>query len=188
MKDAWCLATSHDQKPAAEIVKLYGKRFTIEENFRDTKNLRFGMGLSETRVDSTERRDRLLLLRALATVLLTLLGTALTPAIGAWQYHTDGKLYRSPGWGVSSNDGSVGNFVGEIFAQELVANGRIRRLLHHRTSLALESASNVWECVYDHCPFAVASADGKRVFYDSDWGNSSGSVHGYIGDVRNVCP
>lgn len=76
MKDAWCLATSLAEKAASEIVKLYGKRFTIEENFRDTKNLRFGMGLSEARVDSTERRDRLLLLSALATVLLTLLGAA----------------------------------------------------------------------------------------------------------------
>ena len=76
MKDAWCMATSRAEDTAAEVVKLYGKRFTIEENFRDSKNLRFGMGLSETRVDSTERRDRLLLLSALAVVLLTFLGAA----------------------------------------------------------------------------------------------------------------
>ena len=52
MKDAWCLATSHGDKTAAEVVKLYAKRFTIEESFRDQKNLRFGMGLSETRISS----------------------------------------------------------------------------------------------------------------------------------------
>jgi hypothetical protein len=46
MKEPWCLATSHADKAGAEIVKLYGKRFTIEESFRDLKNLRFGMGLS----------------------------------------------------------------------------------------------------------------------------------------------
>jgi hypothetical protein len=76
MKDAWCLAVGDENAKGAEVVKLYGKRFTIEENFRDSKNLRFGMGLSATRVNSPERRDRLLLLSALAVVLLTLLGAA----------------------------------------------------------------------------------------------------------------
>jgi len=76
MKDAWCLAVGDENAKAAEVVNLYSKRFTIEENFRDTKNLRFGMGLSNTRVDSPERRDRLLLLSALAVVLLTTLGAA----------------------------------------------------------------------------------------------------------------
>jgi len=76
MKDAWHLATSHGDKPASEIVALYGKRFTIEETFRDQKNLRFGMGLSETRIGDPARRDRLLLISALAVVLLTILGAA----------------------------------------------------------------------------------------------------------------
>ncbi len=76
MKEPWCLASSHDEKTAAEIVKLYGKRFTIEESFRDLKNLRFGMGLSDTRISSTERRDRILLVGAIAASLLTLLGAA----------------------------------------------------------------------------------------------------------------
>jgi hypothetical protein len=76
MKEAWCLATSHGDKPAAEIVKLYGKRFTIEESFRDQKNLRFGMGLSDTRIGSPARRDRMLLISAIAISLLTILGAA----------------------------------------------------------------------------------------------------------------
>lgn len=76
MKEAWCLATSlRDRKPA-EVVKLYGRRFTIEETFRDQKNFRFGMGLSATHIGSPDRRDRLLLLAAIAQVLLTLLGAA----------------------------------------------------------------------------------------------------------------
>ena len=76
MKDAWCLATSHGDKPASEIVKLYGKRFTIEESFRDQKNLRLGMGLSDTRIGSPLRRDRMLLISAIAIALLTILGAA----------------------------------------------------------------------------------------------------------------
>jgi len=76
MKDAWCLATSHSDRPASEIVKLYGKRFTIEESFRDQKNIRLGMGFSETRISSPARRDRMLLVSAIAIVLLTILGAA----------------------------------------------------------------------------------------------------------------
>src|SRR6266568_4435881 len=76
MKEAWCLATSHGERTGAEIVKLYGRRFTIEESFRDLKNLRFGMGLSDTRISTPERRDRILLVGAIAAALLTLLGAA----------------------------------------------------------------------------------------------------------------
>ena len=76
MKEPWHLATSRDDKTGAEIVKLYGKRFTIEESFRDLKNLRFGLGLTDTRISSPERRDRMLLIGAIAVSLLTLLGAA----------------------------------------------------------------------------------------------------------------
>ncbi len=59
-KEAWCLAT----------------RFTIEETFRDIKDNHFGMGLSATHIHDAGRRDRLLLLAAIAHALLTLLGAA----------------------------------------------------------------------------------------------------------------
>ncbi|WP_075011500.1 IS4 family transposase [Stigmatella aurantiaca] len=76
MKEPWCLATSLEQASAAEVVALYSRRFSIEEGFRDLKDLRFGMGLSWVRIAEPERRDRLLLLSALACALLTLLGAA----------------------------------------------------------------------------------------------------------------
>ena len=76
MQEAWCLATSRSDLGAAQIVKLYGRRFTIEETFRDTKDIHFGMGLKATHIKSAARRDRLLLLAALAHALLTLLGAA----------------------------------------------------------------------------------------------------------------
>lgn len=81
MKEAWCLATSLAERSASEIVKLYGKRFTIEETFRDHKDMRFGLGLAATHIGDPQRRDRLLLLLAFAHVLLTLLGAA-SEAIG----------------------------------------------------------------------------------------------------------
>jgi hypothetical protein len=76
MKDAWCLATSRDDLNASAIIKLYGRRFTIEESFRDQKDLHFGMGLSQIRISKPERRDRLLLISGLAIALLTMLGAA----------------------------------------------------------------------------------------------------------------
>jgi hypothetical protein len=74
MKEPWCLATSERDATAATLINHYSKRWTIEPQFRDTKDLRFGMGLSSTRIGEPTRRDRLLLVSALATALLTLLG------------------------------------------------------------------------------------------------------------------
>lgn len=76
MKEPWCLATSLHERKAADIIKLYGKRFTIEETFRDQKNLRYGLGLTSTHIGNPARRDRLLFLSAIAHALLTLLGAA----------------------------------------------------------------------------------------------------------------
>jgi hypothetical protein len=76
MKDSWCLATSRADLGASQVTKLYGRRFTIEETFRDTKDVHFGMGLSATHISVPMRRDRLLLLGAISHVLLTLLGAA----------------------------------------------------------------------------------------------------------------
>ena len=76
MKEAWCLAASNAEATAREITNFYAKRWTIEPSFRDTKDLRFGMGLSALRIADPQRRDRLLLLNAFAIVLLTLLGAA----------------------------------------------------------------------------------------------------------------
>jgi hypothetical protein len=76
MKETWCLATSLVGSTAADVVKLYARRFTIEETFRDTKDLHFGMGLKATHIRDANRRDRLLLLVAIAHTLLTLLGAA----------------------------------------------------------------------------------------------------------------
>ena len=47
-----------------------------EPSFRDSKDLRFGMGMGALRIDDPQRRDRLLLLNAFAIMLLTLLGAA----------------------------------------------------------------------------------------------------------------
>jgi len=59
MKEPWCLAASDGEATAREITNHYAKRWTIEPGFRDTKDLRFGMGLSVLRIADPQRRDRL---------------------------------------------------------------------------------------------------------------------------------
>lgn len=76
MKEPWCLVTSRKDFTASQVVKRYGRRFTIEETFRDTKDIHFGLGLKATHIRKPERRDRMLLLIAMAHALLTLLGAA----------------------------------------------------------------------------------------------------------------
>ena len=70
MKEPWCLAASTADEPARTLINLY-KRWEIEGGFRDTKDLRFGMGLGSMHVRTPDRRDRLWLINAFAVVLLT---------------------------------------------------------------------------------------------------------------------
>lgn len=76
MKDDWCLATSRTDLSADENASWYGRRFTIEESFRDEKDDRYGWGLRETDIADPAKRDRLLFVVTLARVLLTALGAA----------------------------------------------------------------------------------------------------------------
>lgn len=76
MKDAWCLATSLNESTGREIVDLYSCRFQCEEAFRDLKDRRYGYGLRFTKIRDSKRRDRFLLLFALAYLVQTLMGYA----------------------------------------------------------------------------------------------------------------
>lgn len=74
MKQAWCIAASNPNAVAGVLIRLYSKRWGIEPQFRDTKDIHFGMGLSETSISDPNRRDRLLLINMIAILVLTLLG------------------------------------------------------------------------------------------------------------------
>ena len=76
MKDAWFLASSRSDLTGAELKRIYARRFTCEETFRDIKDMRYGMGMDWNDIQRTDRRDRLMLLAVLALHLLTLLGAA----------------------------------------------------------------------------------------------------------------
>ena len=71
--ECWFLMTSLRAGPA-ELSKLYGRRMTVEELFRDTKNKRNGWGLRDTRITRPDRLDRFLLILAIAYLLLCGIG------------------------------------------------------------------------------------------------------------------
>lgn len=75
MDEPWFLASSLPGSLRA-LVKFYGRRFTIEETFRDQKDPRFGWGFYDVQVTQPLRRDRLLFIAAIAQLLLTLTGAA----------------------------------------------------------------------------------------------------------------
>ena len=77
MKEPCCLATSDITASARTLINYRAKRWGIETAFLDTKDLRFGTGMSLPRIKSTQRRDRFFLLNAFDIVLLSLLGKSL---------------------------------------------------------------------------------------------------------------
>jgi hypothetical protein len=76
MEEPWFLASSRADLTARQLVDAYGRRFTTEECFRDQKDPRYGLGMSQSSVKRVDRRDRLFMIAALAQALLTLLGAA----------------------------------------------------------------------------------------------------------------
>jgi Transposase DDE domain len=76
MKEVWCLVTNEKLAHAKEIINTYALRWKIEPEFRNVKDLHFGMGMSTIKISDPVRRDRHLFLSALACNLLTLLGAA----------------------------------------------------------------------------------------------------------------
>lgn len=76
MKESWCLVTSLADGTAEEIVQLYSRRFDIEHTFRDQKDWRFGLALDHMTLGTPGRRDRMLLVLALATMFSVIVGAA----------------------------------------------------------------------------------------------------------------
>ena len=57
-----------------KVVEVFKQRMSIEELFRDEKNIRYGWGLRQTKVNTAGRLERLLLVMAFAYLLLLLIG------------------------------------------------------------------------------------------------------------------
>lgn len=75
-KEPWLLATNLpcDKWNAQRIVGIYSQRMQIEESFRDTKNSRLGLSLSETESRCSKRLEILLLISMLAQFVYIVIG------------------------------------------------------------------------------------------------------------------
>lgn len=72
--DPWLLATSHEKLSPKLIVKIYRKRMKIEGTFRNTKNSKWGIGFRDSLTRNPIRLSILLLIGAIATFILWLIG------------------------------------------------------------------------------------------------------------------
>jgi hypothetical protein len=78
-KEPWLLAVSPQLSAlkAKDVVMIYAGRMQIEQTFRDVKNPRWGLGLTESQSRKPQRLATLLLLGALVCYALWLIGLAL---------------------------------------------------------------------------------------------------------------
>jgi hypothetical protein len=73
-KEPWWLATSEMSSPR-EVVKLYDRRMTVEEQFRDLKGRRFGAKLSWTQFKDPDKLARFMMLLSVALLIWIVTGT-----------------------------------------------------------------------------------------------------------------
>lgn len=93
-KAPWLLATSlpHERDGARRVKRLYAQRMQIEETFRDTKSHRWGFGLRYARSDNGLRLAALLLIAALASLVLWLVG--IHARLHNWSRHLQANTER----------------------------------------------------------------------------------------------
>lgn len=75
LAEPWWLATS-EECPPSQVLSLYDRRMTVEEQFRDTKGRRFGVKLFWTQFRDPEALARFVMLLAVALLIWTIIGKA----------------------------------------------------------------------------------------------------------------
>ena len=73
-REPWLIFTSTEEFEPRRIMKLYSRRMQIEQNFRDEKSERYGMGLRASYSRSAGRLLIISLLATLSTIVLWVLG------------------------------------------------------------------------------------------------------------------
>ena len=96
-REPWLLAASPtlSHLSAQALVALYAQRMQIEEAFRDLKNERFGLGLSASRSTQHQRLAVLLLIGALASFVLRLIGEAAKAKQMQFQFQSNTRRSRA---------------------------------------------------------------------------------------------
>lgn len=94
-REPWLLASSITGRNAAKRIQQYYKqRMTIEEGFRDMKSSRYGLGLEEGRSKVKTRRNILLLIAMLASLIAWITGMAGERMKLQYQYQSNSIKHR----------------------------------------------------------------------------------------------
>jgi len=94
-KEPWVLATNLPQtaRTPKQLVNLYAKRMQIEETFRDLKSPAYGLGLRQSRTNSPERFDIILLIALMLQLMFWLAG--LHAIQQGWDRHFQANTIRT---------------------------------------------------------------------------------------------
>lgn len=92
-QEPWILVTDLFD-PAREVIRWYGKRFQIEEMFRDQKSHRFGWALGGLRIHQTDRLECLLLMIAFAQFIALMMGALARHLKYDRQFQSNTRRYR----------------------------------------------------------------------------------------------
>jgi len=84
-EEPWYLMTDQDHLKAQALSRVFARRISIEEYFRDTKSKRNGFALRLIQIKDSQRLSRFLLVLALAYLLL------MTVGLYAWQHFRPGQ-------------------------------------------------------------------------------------------------
>ena len=94
-REPWLLASSLKGRNAAKKVEcIYSRRMTIEEAFRDLKSVRYGFGLDEGKTKIKNRRDILLLIAMLASLIAWVTGLVGEKLKLQYQFQSNSIKYR----------------------------------------------------------------------------------------------
>ncbi|MDF4767183.1 IS4 family transposase, partial [Vibrio parahaemolyticus] len=94
-KEPWVLATNlpPSTRTPKQLVNLYAKRMQIEETFRDLKSPVYGLGLRQSRTNSPERFDIILLIALMLQLMFWLAG--LHAQKQGWDRHFQANTVRT---------------------------------------------------------------------------------------------
>jgi len=92
--------------------------------------------------------------------------------------HTSARNLRDPGWVIATFTQSYGNsgywpYANEVTAVATDGSGKVRRYAQHN------SAPNG----YFTEPHGTPSPDGKKVIFESNWGNPTGPIAAYVAQI-----
>lgn len=90
--EPWFLMTNVQKLPAKKLAKVFGKRMSIEEYFRDAKSKRNGFALRLTMIRDSERLSRFLLILALAYILLVTIGLYASKKFRSGQWCSNNRV------------------------------------------------------------------------------------------------